>query len=332
MSETAKGYNYCLDVIKGIACMFVVCMHCEFPGVMGTFVQCISRFCVPLFFMISGYYCYYENLKDEKPIGNKLLHILKITSGATVFYCAIAVIKEIILGGGSLGISLKGLAIWAIFNQPIVIAGQMWFLFALIYTYTFYAIIKRLDLIKLAYCSIPVFIVLYIAGAQGMYLLGHSLPNYFYRNWLIEGFPLFMLGHYIHNKQDSMKIKNSTLFVCVFASTVLCLIERYLLGRDFGVNIFTFPQVSALFLLAVRNPTFDIKSLRNIGKKDSMLVYIFHPAIWHGLEDIYMWIHIEGNMIALYLMPILVIVLSIIASRMYTILKMKTISLWGNSM
>ena len=53
-----KQYNYCLDFIKGIACMFVVFMHCEFPGIMGTAVQAVSRFCVPFFFMVSGYFCF----------------------------------------------------------------------------------------------------------------------------------------------------------------------------------------------------------------------------------------------------------------------------------
>lgn len=53
-----KQYNYCLDFIKGIACIFVVFMHCEFPGVIGTAVQAISRFCVPFFFMVSGYFCF----------------------------------------------------------------------------------------------------------------------------------------------------------------------------------------------------------------------------------------------------------------------------------
>lgn len=53
-----KQYNYCLDFIKGIACIFVVFMHCEFPGILGTAVQAISRFCVPFFFMISGYFCF----------------------------------------------------------------------------------------------------------------------------------------------------------------------------------------------------------------------------------------------------------------------------------
>lgn len=58
MTQATKQYNYCLDFIKGIACMFVVFMHCEFPGILGTAVQAISRFCVPFFFMVSGYFCF----------------------------------------------------------------------------------------------------------------------------------------------------------------------------------------------------------------------------------------------------------------------------------
>ena len=53
-----KQYNYCLDYLKGIACIFVVFMHCEFPDMLGTAVQAISRFCVPFFFMVSGYFCF----------------------------------------------------------------------------------------------------------------------------------------------------------------------------------------------------------------------------------------------------------------------------------
>lgn len=53
-----KQYNYNIDFIKGIACMFVVFMHCEFPDIMGTAVQAVSRFCVPFFFMVSGYFCF----------------------------------------------------------------------------------------------------------------------------------------------------------------------------------------------------------------------------------------------------------------------------------
>jgi len=66
-----KQYNNCLDFIKGIACIFVVFMHCEFPGIMGIVVQTISRFCVPFFFMVSGYFCY-QSVTVQRGGGNKL--------------------------------------------------------------------------------------------------------------------------------------------------------------------------------------------------------------------------------------------------------------------
>lgn len=64
-----KQYNYCLDFIKGIACIFVVFMHCEFPGILGVAVQAISRFCVPLFFMVSGFFCYNANNLNVNSVG-----------------------------------------------------------------------------------------------------------------------------------------------------------------------------------------------------------------------------------------------------------------------
>lgn len=68
-----KQYNYCLDFIKGIACMFVVFMHCEFPGIFGTAVQAVSRFCVPFFFMVSGYFCFKPLAIDTELKSGKIL-------------------------------------------------------------------------------------------------------------------------------------------------------------------------------------------------------------------------------------------------------------------
>ena len=56
-----RQYNFFFDFIKGIACICVVFMHCEFPGRLGIAVQAVSRFCVPFFFMLSGYYSYYNS-------------------------------------------------------------------------------------------------------------------------------------------------------------------------------------------------------------------------------------------------------------------------------
>ncbi len=91
--DTTRVRNSCLDWIKGIACVFVVFMHCEFPGRLGTVVQCISRFCVPFFFMVSGYFAWYEKPKQPR-YGAKLRHIGFITLCAVLFYLAVKCLTD----------------------------------------------------------------------------------------------------------------------------------------------------------------------------------------------------------------------------------------------
>ena len=92
--STHKQYNYCLDFIKGIACILVVFMHCEFPGILGTAVQTISRFCVPLFFMVSGYFCF--NVSESSKSWLKIRHVAKITLFASLFYLAFVLLVELV--------------------------------------------------------------------------------------------------------------------------------------------------------------------------------------------------------------------------------------------
>ena len=59
---SGRGYlksprNWKFDYIKGIACIVVICLHCPLPGKIGEAVIYGIRFSVPLFFMITGYYC-----------------------------------------------------------------------------------------------------------------------------------------------------------------------------------------------------------------------------------------------------------------------------------
>ncbi|MBQ3426756.1 MAG: acyltransferase [Clostridia bacterium] len=305
-----SGYNYCLDFIKGIACICVVFMHCEFPGIMGTAIQSISRFCVPFFFMVSGYFCYYEDKTRAKSTWLKIKHILMITAVASLFYAITAVITAKITGK-TLNVSINQILYWLVFNNPSIIVSQLWFLFALIYVYIMYAVVERFNLYRLAYIMIPILLLIYTVMAQGAHLAGVSIPNMYYRNFLIEGFPLFMLGHWIHRNKDRLDISNKTLIVVIAASTLLCVAERFILGRDFGVNICSFPQVTALFLYAVNNPEKHEGAVQRLGKDCSMLVYILHPFVWHSFEGIYSKVGIGENTAALYIMPIIVVIVSI---------------------
>lgn len=294
-------------------------MHCEFPGYLGTLVQCISRFCVPFFFMVSGYFCYHtEERHADYP--KKIRHIAVVTLGAVVFYLIITPLYK----SGGPSISAGSLVNWLVFNAPPYVAGQLWFLFALLYDYILFALVERFKLRKLAYIAIPVGTAVYILCAQGAYLMGISVPNRFYRNFLIEGFPLFVSGFWIHEHQDQVRLSNKVLLLTLVISTLLCPVERLLMGRDFGVNIVSFPQVASLFLLGVKNPGFGKgKPLNRLGASYSMYVYIIYPAVWHVLDKFYSVIQIRENIVVGYARPVVCVALTILCSVVFVSVKTK---------
>ena len=62
-----RQHNHCFDFLKGIARVCVVFMHCEFPGVLGTVIQTISRFSVPFFFMLSStFLCFFAGTSSSR--------------------------------------------------------------------------------------------------------------------------------------------------------------------------------------------------------------------------------------------------------------------------
>ena len=331
MVSSTKQYNYCLDFLKGIACMFVVFMHCEFPGITGVAVQAISRFCVPFFFMVSGYFCFrplvqqfesqrtmiFNKESNSLVIRKKVIHIAKITLYASLFYLAFVLLQQLLFQNQNFTIPKKALFNWVVFNVPRVIAGQYWFLFALLYAYLLYGIMERFNLRKISYILAGVMFVVYVVMAQGMHLAGIKIPNHFYRNWLIEAFPYFMLGHWIHENQEKINITNRSLVTIIIVTTLLCWVERWIMGRDFGVNIVTIPQVFALFVYGVKNPNKHEGALQRLGRDCSMLVYILHPAVWHFLDDVYRFAGISKNLPALYMKPLLVLGFSIVLALLF---------------
>lgn len=315
MAQGHSNRNYCLDFVKGIACICVVFMHCEFPGKLGILVQCVARFCVPYFFMVSGYFSYYKDGR-KFPAQRKIKHIFTIVAAVSIFYLMFGLFQKVFMDVG-FTVSAKDIIYFALLNKPIIIVSQMWFLFALLYVYIIYAIVDKMKLQRIAYYMVPVLIGMYIILAQGMHLMGFSIQNPVYRNFLIEGFPLFMLGHLIHKNEEKLteRFSNKLLLTLIGTCTVLCIVERYILGRDFGINICTFPQVAAIFLFAVKNRNIGEKNiLTKLGTRYSMFVYILHPFVWHSFEYIYLKAGISQNNAALYLMPVIVLSVTIVLS------------------
>lgn len=344
MTETTKQYNYCIDFIKGIACICVVLMHCEFPGELGTIVQSMSRFCVPFFFMVSGYFAtdmtkYMDDGRCKFVFFNrKVLHIARIALWAALFYIVFALIQYIIWEDIPLKVNKTQILLFFFFNEPFIIAGQLWFLFALLYDYILIAILDKFNLQKIEMNVGVLILVLFYLLGQGVHIMGGGIPvpdfvisdlggivphmegnkvpvpNFLYRNFLFEGFAFFMLGRFISNNSDKLKFRNSTLIIVIVISTFLCLVERQLVGRDFGVNLCTLPQVVALFVYGINNSNRHRGVIQKLGKDCSMLVYVLHPFVWHSMERVYVVCGVADNLTALYILPIIVVLFTIALS------------------
>lgn len=318
-----KQYNYCLDYIKGIACIFVVFLHCEFPGTMGVVVQAFSRYCVPLFFMVSGYYYLSDKTLELSERKRKAWHIGKITAWTTLFYISFGLIRSLLEHTVWVDFSLYNIIAFLGFNQMFFVVSQLWFLYALLYVYIALIFLNQDWYRRNSRWIAIICITLYVLLAQGLHIGGIYVPNFVYKNWLIEGFGFFSLGFVLHQYQGRLRIGDGILLIMIVVTSVLSIVERYLLGRDFGVNIITIPQVFALFVYGVKNPTRHEGVIQKLGRDCSMMVYILHPAVWHTFEGIYSKVGLSDNNVALYLMPILVLGFSIIFSLLFSAVKAK---------
>lgn len=310
-----RRQNETLNAIKAIACVCVVFMHCEFPGALGVYVQAISRWCVPFFFMISGYFCLDENFEfcSRDKVFRKLLHILSLTGGAVAFYIAVNLMTSLWSGQFSFCVTPKMLFKFVAFNVPFFVPGQLWFLFALVGVYIAVYCLLRLNL---SYVIIPLGIVMcivYLCLAQGFHLLGIGMSGWVYRSWVVEGIAFFSLGALLRCKSRSLS-RTWFFIVLLVISSVLCLLERRWMGRDFGVQICSFMQVVSIFAIGILCPSEKETWLSRTGKYYSMLVYVLHPFVWHSVEDLYRLMTWDGNLFALYVMPILVVALTFVLS------------------
>lgn len=319
--------NHSLDLFKGIACIAVVLVHVSFPGKAGLIISSIARFAVPFFFMVSGYYSYHSEGRRANRNKKHIMHMLKIILFSFIVYVPASflfsfwgdTVNSTLHDVGSL--DLKGIFIFFVFNRPVIIVGQLWFLFALLYDYVLFDLIERRWPIEKYYISIPILLTLLILLAQGMHIAGVAIPNYLYRNFLIEGFAFFLLAYYLHSVENKIHVSDFLLIIVFLLSTIGCVFERILLGRAFGVNICTIPQLLSIFLFSIKHSGFGWKTrfgrtLCSLGEKISLHIYIIHPFVWRFINWIYKF-KIGSWQYMNWLKPILVLVLTVLISILF---------------
>ena len=326
----SKARNTTLNIMKAIACIHVVLIHCMFPEPVGIGVKASGRFAVPLFFCISGYFFSSKAELDSSSILRKLRHVLWLIIGSEIFYIIFSV-----LFWGLWDPANRNTLYVNYFKQGWIekyfILGQspvfahLWFLYALavIYALCLFFINTRKKL-RLSWLTIPISLIsiifmqefnslrlvrngILIPGSAGIIMMSSF---FFFR-----ALPFFLIGTILREKKEQgafapspAKLRLLTVLIIVFQ--ICAIAEGYL----FSICQFTLGSMAAMvcmMIFSIMKPNLKIGRLDFIGEKLSMYVYVLHIAVMKVWDEIAASLSINGSLLFKWTRPVVTILLSL---------------------
>lgn len=265
----------------------------------------------------------------QKKIIKKMLHIGEIILWACALYAIFTVVKNCYLDGMSLNSFLKERMTgkdwvdFVVFNQPIVVAGHLWFLFSLLYSYAFFLLVYRIGIRTKSHLFKWVMVglmFLHFVIGQILYIISHeSIESCYYRNFMFEGIPFMFFGMAMRrkDKNEIVEISNQKIVILFLVGSVLCIGERIAIGRDFSIHVGTIFQVYSMTVYAIKNGRQIINStVEKIGREYSLYIYVLHMVIFSVIGITASIFRISENIIYLYIQPILIVVCSIVCAAL----------------
>ncbi|MBE5843600.1 MAG: acyltransferase [Butyrivibrio sp.] len=332
-----SGRSIVLDKVKALACIFIILIHCKFPGLLGDLCEAFARFGVPMFFAISGKFLLSENdvstTQIRTRLKKKIVSLVKIIIPIWLFYTVYSLFYSLTCGytvsrWASEKYNLFELSRLILFNSGKFIYDftyafdHLWFVFALLYVYALVFIFAKV----VRKWSFPLFILLsallYILELLQTYYpirpFDISVSTwYVVRNWLFVGVPFTMLGVWARDNLYKCtllcNVKSGVLFVVL---GVISTIAEFKIWGNKEVYLGSlFVVVGALILSeVVHSEKQDIFSF--VGDKLSSFIYYMHVFV----ISLFGWFidrinpELYGNALFMYMRPLVVILLTIAIS------------------
>ncbi len=295
------------DVLKGIACIAVVIIHYNFPGNLGYAVKSMSRFAVPIFFIISGYFLVSskENGRiSASRIAHKLRHSAAILFVSSIFYSIFTLIFNNILNSSwslekysSQTITATKILKLFITNDPLVYA-HLWYLLALIYCYLLMLFFEKKRIAYIGIWLAPILLVSYASlqefGAalhikSSVQIAGADSLIYLYNLFIFRALPFFLFGCCLHEWQTRVEQIQLPYFISIMIilfGCILSIVERFLF-REAQFYIGTYISVFFMIVVAINVPIPRSKIstfFEYIGKNLSLYVYVLHIAVGKSMD------------------------------------------------
>lgn len=289
MSDNMKKHNRMIDCVKLIASVIVVFTHIQFPGIVGTYIASLCGFCVPFFFLISGYYADGFSENGRKHLIYKLKRITIIFLLSFLLYFVYQIVFGLYfhrLDEYLEKFNFKSIANIALLCNTFSFAcGHLWFLVALIECYLFYIILSHIFKERI----LTVLIILSpIVWILALYFRNSDLGlNYVF---IFSGWTYFSLANILSKYNNIvLRIPNNIIIVVmglypiikgVFL-TIDCLYEEYI------ISIIVATMAISIFLFCLKNSEKTLgKFIETSGKRYSMYIYIFHMIVQYVIYQI----------------------------------------------
>lgn len=314
--ETPKIRNQTLDIFKFVASFAVVCIHYMFYGTAGDIVKALSRFAVPFFFAVAGYFAYGN---PSKKIKHKAKHILTIYLCSFLLYFCYSAFKYILSNNTLTEYFLsyankESILNFFVLNQTVS-SAHLWFLPALVYCYLIYYVIRNKMPENVIVIISLILMVLYLIAEEILPIFAVQLPIYVYGNVLFRAFPCFALG-FAAKKYKLTVHKRVSIGACL-AILVFGIVETIASVLLFGNSITYFGSILmtiALLLLAIK---LECRTYhKTIAKVSgySIYIYVFHVAIGGTLQTLLDYLNVGYKLLWINTKPFVVFVLAIALS------------------
>ena len=284
--------NNTINVLKFICSIFIIGLHC-YPLFINERInyystQYLFRFCVPFFFIVTGYY--FNKMSNTKR-KSYIIRIMILYLLSTVLYLPL-IIKQ--------SYSSKLIITFLIFGYH-----HLWYIVSLFITLTIlYLIYKNKDF-KSSKCVIATIVILIIIGSYldeyyKIFNISQLSKVYVFsttylfggRNFILFTLPMVLIGMCLESNESKIKkisLKKNSLLVII--SFIVFLFETYYLRHKIptiisnDITLFNCLPAISLFMICL-NINIHIKNNTKPLRKISDIMYIIHPYIIYYITSI----------------------------------------------
>ena len=287
LREVKMKRNQSIDLLKLISVFLVVVGHNQFSKHFGFIMDASSRFAVPIFFMITGYFVI-KSVNISTTLKHQMIKLAKYYITYELVYLAYEfaiALSEMSFSGFNDNLLMY---IKYILSAP-TIGVHLWYIINIIWVMMIVYIFNKFNKLNVLFIASSIlYLIGIIISNLSQQIFQQALPLYATRNFLFFGLFYFMLGMYI-SKINIDNIKFNNKFI-LFISVTFCLaqvMEKYLwkvlLGSNFGEYFLTTLFASIGIFIYTLRTNINNKYIKKIASY-SMPIYFLHPLMIRVLK------------------------------------------------